>query len=66
LPSLQYDPHKNATHVKQTVNIHPYFSLLISEKLATLHEIKTIYTLEDVLNLLEVIQVNRFNDRLLS
>jgi hypothetical protein len=66
LPPLQYEPHKNAAHVKQTVNIHPYFSLLISEKLATLQELRTIYTLEDVLNLLEVIQVNRFNDRLLS
>lgn len=39
---------------------------LISAKLATLHELQTVYSLEDAYNLLELLIVDRFNERVLN
>jgi len=65
-PFSQTNPHKHAGDLVETVNIHPYFSLLISNGLATLHELKTVYDMRDVYDLLEIIQVNDYNRTLLS
>jgi len=65
-PFSQADRHKHADDVAETVNIHPYFSLLITNGLATLHELKTVYDMKDVYDLLEIIQVNNYNKVLLS
>ena len=37
---------------------------MISAKLATLHELQTVYGLEDVYDLLEIAQVDAYNERL--
>jgi hypothetical protein len=58
--------HKNADKLIETVNIHPYFALLITEKMVTLNELKTVYSMSDIFDLIEVIQVNSYNRRLLS
>lgn len=39
---------------------------LISAKLATLYELQTVYSLEDAYNLLELLIVDRFNERALN
>ena len=39
---------------------------LISNGLATLNELQTIYSLEDAYLLFEIISVNRYNDRIIS
>lgn len=45
-------------------NVDGLLATIISEKQATLHELKTIYTLEDALNIWEVIAVKRANEYL--
>lgn len=37
--------------------------MLISRKLATLHELDTVYGTEDVYNLLEIVAVDNANER---
>lgn len=39
---------------------------MISRRLATLHELDTVYGTEDVYNLLEIILVNNANEQALS
>lgn len=39
---------------------------VVSSRLATLHELQTVYGSEDLYNLLEIIAVNNFNERLMS
>jgi hypothetical protein len=39
---------------------------LISRKVATLYELKELYSLEDVMNLLEICEVEDYNTRLAS
>lgn len=43
-------------------NIKSSYAAIISEKIATLHELRTVYDMEDFLNFLEIIQVNRLNE----
>lgn len=43
-------------------HIDPIFSALISSKYATLHEMKTIYSLEDVFMMVEVLTVHNINE----
>ena len=43
-------------------NIKSSYATVIAEKIATLHELRTIYDMEDFLNFLEIIQVNRLNE----
>ena len=40
-------------------------ALVISRQLATLDDLQTRYSYEDALNLLEIIQVNNYNEYLL-
>lgn len=44
------------------MNINPRMALVISEGLATLHELQTIYSYEDLMLLSEVAQVNGYNE----
>lgn len=43
------------------VNVSNLMGGLISQKLATLHELDTVYSYEDALNLAEIIQVKNYN-----
>lgn len=36
--------------------------MIIGERMATLHELSTVYSLEDALNIAEVIQVRHYNE----
>jgi hypothetical protein len=45
-------------------NIDGFIATIISEKQATLNELRTIYSLEDAFNMWEVIAVNRYNEHL--
>lgn len=44
------------------VNIAPIFALLITERLCTLHELKTIYTMKDALDMYEAWAVAKENE----
>lgn len=39
---------------------------MISSKLATLHELQTVYGVEDLYNLLEIVAVDNYNQMLAS
>jgi len=43
------------------VNVTQTVGTIISQRLATLHELQTIYSLEDALDMLEVISVDAYN-----
>lgn len=44
------------------MNTPIYLGIIISRKLATLHELDTVYGVEDAYNLLEIISVNNANE----
>lgn len=44
--------------------VDAWIGAIISADKATLHELKTIYTLEDAMMMLEVIMVTRYNEYL--
>ena len=43
-------------------NIEPILGLIISKKLATLKELEEYYSLEDVIDLLEIIEIDYYNE----
>lgn len=43
-------------------NVTTLVGVLVGQKLATLHQLQTVYSLEDALNLLEIITVQNYND----
>ena len=43
-------------------NIEPILGLIISKKLATLKELEEYYSLEDVIDLLENIEIDCYNE----
>lgn len=43
-------------------NVDPVIGAIVSEKQATLQELKTVYSLEDMYDMWEVIAVNRYNE----
>ena len=43
-------------------NIEPILSIIISKKLATLKELEEYYSLEDVIDLLEIIEIDCYNE----
>jgi hypothetical protein len=45
-------------------NIDGFIGAVIAEGKATLHELRTIYTLEDALDMWEIIAVTRYNEQL--
>lgn len=44
----------------------PYIATVISAGMATLHEIDTVYGLEDVFDMLEIIAIDNHNKNLLN
>lgn len=50
----------------ETLNVSSVAYQVITAKYATLHELSTIYSLEDALNLLEIHQVEAYNKQLMS
>ena len=47
-------------------NICGILGVLISQKLATLNELQTVYSLEDAYLLYEIITVDSYNDRIVA
>ena len=45
-------------------NIDPIVACIIGERLATLQELKTIYSMEDMMDMYETIMVGRYNEYL--
>jgi len=45
-------------------NVDGYIGTIIAEGKATLHELKTIYSLQDMYDLYEIIAVQRYNEHL--
>lgn len=43
-------------------NLPPIFTAIITNKLATLYELRTVYYYEEALNLYELILVNNYNE----
>lgn len=50
----------------ETLNVSSVVYQVIVAKSATLHELSTIYSLEDALNLLEIHQVEAYNKQLME
>jgi hypothetical protein len=46
-------------------NVPPMIGTLISRRMATMHELGTVYGIEDAYNMLEIITVDAYNDALL-
>lgn len=46
----------------QCVNVPIPISVLITNKMATYHELDSVYSLEDEWNMLEILQVSRYNE----
>ena len=45
-------------------NVAPLFAVIISQKFATLHELQTIYSYEDALDMYEVAYINSINEEI--
>lgn len=45
-------------------NLPPIFAILISNKLATLKELQEYYTYQDALDMLDIVQVDNYNQQL--
>lgn len=43
-------------------NVNTLIATIVVEKLATYHELDTVYSLEDALDMFEIIAVNRENE----
>lgn len=50
------------TTPKQYPNIPPLFGLLVSQKVCSLHELKTIYSFEDAVWMYEAIMIPQYNE----
>ena len=44
-------------------NISALIGILISRKLATLHELQTVYSLKDAYDLMEILIIDAYNNR---
>lgn len=49
-------------HYKAYPNVPALFGVLISQGVATLHELKTVYTYEDAIYMYEAIMVPKYNE----
>lgn len=47
-------------------DIVPIFGAVISAKLATLHEIRTVYTYDDILLMYDIICVDNYNQNVIN
>jgi len=43
-------------------NVNSFIGTIVANKQATLHELNTVYTLEDAFDLFEIIAVTRYNE----
>lgn len=43
-------------------NVDSLIAVLVANKYASLHELKTVYTLEDAYDLFEILAVTRYNE----
>ena len=43
-------------------NVEQFIGTIVANKLATLHELQTIYTYEDAWDLFEILAVTRYNE----
>lgn len=48
------------------MNISPIIGVIVSRKLATLHELQTVYGSEDAYDLFEIIRIDNHNEHLLT
>lgn len=46
----------------QCVNVPVPIAVLITNKMATYHELDSVYSIEDEWNMLEILQVSRYNE----
>jgi hypothetical protein len=46
------------------VNVPPVIGTIVSADLARLHELQSVYGVEDAYNLLEIVAVDRYNEGL--
>jgi hypothetical protein len=58
--------HKKKVYGLINYEMPPIFGIIISKQLATLQEIKTIYTYNECLDLLDIILVDNYNEYLIS
>ena len=47
-------------------NVPPIIGACISHKAATLHDLQTVYSLQDAYDLLEIVNVDAHNQRILN
>lgn len=48
------------------VNVPRTIGVVLSQKMATLHELQTVYSLEDVYDMIEIIMVDNHNQQILE
>lgn len=48
------------------INTSAVIATIVSSKLATLHELQTVYGVEDAYNLLEIVNINAHNKAVLN
>lgn len=61
--ALDFDESAAIGGLIECVNVTPRVSMVIMAGKATLHELQTVYSLRDMHNLIEIIVVERHNDR---
>lgn len=52
--------------MKLTVNISPEIAVVVSRGMATLAEMQTVYSLGDLYDMLEILAVDSYNERILQ
>lgn len=57
------DPQNPAPRLADYPNVSGLIGTIVSHKLATLHELQTIYSYDDALDMYEMIVVNNYNER---
>lgn len=55
-------PRQNNTDCEAYPNVSVRVGVVISKRFATLHELETIYSYEDLLDLYEIVYVNNVNE----
>lgn len=53
---------ESAVPVKPYQNIPSLFGFLIAQKVATLHELRTVYSFEDAMYMYEAVMIPKYNE----
>ena len=61
-----YSAEQNSPDLHFVAGVHPIVYVLITNRYATLHELKTRYTIWDVLDMYEIAMVNLYNRYVLT